>query len=219
MQKWYADNSEMSTEKGKPNVLIFGGVIVDNKSEKQIECLLRDVKMKYTQPTSPIKWNFKDLEKEYKKLNRQSDYESLKQFSNEWRTEIFERSLEIDYTVVLACTERYPSNKSLKEELKKLKTEVKAELKQLDGEKETAIKSEVKQRFDYQIPIAEVEKAGIDSKGAKCENHLEPLRDEYNAYRKANNLWEEIERQSTYEIVEDTLMRMPIDGEPEMFYS
>lgn len=109
--------------------------------------------------------------------------------------------------------------KALKEELKDLKTEVKAELKQLDGEKETAIKAEVKQRFDYQIPIAEVEKAGIDTKGAKCENHLEPLRDEYNAYRKANNLWEEIKRLSTYEIVEDTLMRMPIVGEPEMFYN
>lgn len=82
--------------------------------------------------------------------------------------------------------------KTLKEELKELKTEVKAELKQLDQEKETAIKTEVKQRFDYQIPIAEVEKAGIDSKGAKTDNHLEPLQDEYNAYRKANKLWEEI---------------------------
>ncbi|MFQ3577320.1 MAG: N-6 DNA methylase, partial [Cytophagales bacterium] len=109
--------------------------------------------------------------------------------------------------------------KELKEELKELKNEIKAELKQLDEEKETAIKAEIKQRFDYQIPIAEVEKAGIDSKGAKCENHLEPLRAEYNAYRKTNNLWEEIKRQSTYEILDDTLMRMPIVGEPEMFYS
>lgn len=109
--------------------------------------------------------------------------------------------------------------KTLKEEQKELKTEVKAELKQLDQEKETAIKAEVKQRFDYQIPIAEVEKAGIDTKGAKCENHLEPLRDEYNAYRKANKLWEEIKRQSTYEIIDDTLLRMPIVGEPEMFYN
>lgn len=109
--------------------------------------------------------------------------------------------------------------KTLKEELKELKTEAKAELKQLDEEKETAIKAEVKQRFDYQIPIAEVEKAGIDSKGAKCENHLVPLRDEYTAYRKDKNLWQEIKRQNTYEIVDDTLVRMPIVGEPEMFYS
>jgi type I restriction enzyme M protein len=109
--------------------------------------------------------------------------------------------------------------KTLKEELKELKTELKAELKQLDQEKETAIKAEVKQRFDYQIPIAEVEKAGIDSKGAKTDNHLEPLRDEYNTYRKANKLWEEIKRQSVYEIFGDALMRMPIIGEPEIFYN
>lgn len=109
--------------------------------------------------------------------------------------------------------------KTLKKELKELKTEVKAKLKQLDGEKETAIKTEVKQRFDYQIPIAEVEKAGIDTKGAKCENHLIPLLAEYATYRKANNLWEEIKRQSTYEILDDNLLRMPIVGEPEIFYN
>jgi type I restriction enzyme M protein len=109
--------------------------------------------------------------------------------------------------------------KTLKEELSELKIEVKIELKQLNSEKETSIKTEVKIRFDYQIPIAEVEKAGIDSTGAKTDNHLIPLRNEYSAYRKQNNLWEEIKRQSTYEIVDDILLRMPIVGEPEMFYS
>lgn len=120
MLKWYADNSEMSTEKGKPNVLVFGGVIVDNKSEKQVENLLKEVKRKYTYPTLPIKWNFKDLEKVYVEWGRQTDYELLKQKSYEWRTEIFERSLEIDYKIVLACTERYPSKiplKQIKEQL------------------------------------------------------------------------------------------------------
>jgi len=120
MLKWYADNSEMSTEKGKPNVLVFGGVIVDNKSEKQIESLLREIKTKYTCPTLPIKWNFKDLKDVYAEWNRQEDYELLKQKSYEWRTQIFERSLDIDYKVVLACTERYPSKiplKQIKEQL------------------------------------------------------------------------------------------------------
>ncbi len=115
MLKWYADNSEMSTVKGKPNVLIFGGVIVNNKSEKQIEQLLRKVKEKYTYPTLPIKWNFKDLKEVYEEWNRQKDYELLKQKSYEWRTEIFKESLNIDYTIVLACTERYPSSIPLKQ--------------------------------------------------------------------------------------------------------
>lgn len=37
MLKWYADNTELSTEKGKPNVLVFGGVIVDENSEKKLK--------------------------------------------------------------------------------------------------------------------------------------------------------------------------------------
>jgi hypothetical protein len=120
MLKWYADNSEMSTEKGKPNVLVFGGIIVDNKSEKQIETLLREIKSKYTNPTLPIKWNFKDLEDVYVEWKRQSDFEILKKKSYIWRTEIFERSLDIDYKVVLACTERYPSKIPLKKIKEKL---------------------------------------------------------------------------------------------------
>ena len=110
MLKWYADNTELSTEKGKPNVLIFGGVIVDEKSEKKIEKLLREVKGKYTYPTLPVKWNFKDLKPTYKEFNRLKDYETLLKNSYEWRNELFTRSLEIDYKVILACTERYSSD-------------------------------------------------------------------------------------------------------------
>lgn len=120
MLKWYADNSELSSKKGKPNVLVFGGVIVDNNSEKQIQNLLREVKEKYTDPNFPVKWNFKDLEIVYTEWDRKADYEHLKHESSEWRREIFERSLEIDYTVVLACTERYQSKKPLQEIKEKL---------------------------------------------------------------------------------------------------
>ncbi|OQC35017.1 MAG: hypothetical protein BWX63_02486 [Bacteroidetes bacterium ADurb.Bin041] len=55
-------------------------------------------------------------------------------------------------------------------------------------------------------------------KRVKCENQLEHLRYEYNKYRKANNLWKEIKRQSTYEIFDDKLLRIPIVGDPEVFY-
>ncbi|MBP1838867.1 DUF3800 domain-containing protein [Formosa algae] len=113
MLKWYADNTELSTEKGKPNVLVFGGVIVDENSEKKIEKLLRDIKSKYTYPTLPLKWNFKDLKPTYKEFNRLKEYEALLKDSYEWRNEIFTRSLDIDYKVILACTQRYPSDKPL----------------------------------------------------------------------------------------------------------
>jgi hypothetical protein len=114
MLKWYADNTELSTEKGKPNVLLFGGVVVDSKSEKQIEKLLRDVKDKYTYPTLPIKWNFKDLKENYIEWNRLEQYETLLKDSYKWRTEIVEKSLRIDYKIILAAIQRYPSDKPLK---------------------------------------------------------------------------------------------------------
>lgn len=120
MLKWYADNSEMSSEKGKPNVLMFGGVIVNETAEKQIEQLLRSVKSQYTYPTLPIKWNFKDLKSVYEEWNRESDYLQMLSESYKWRKEIFEQSKDIDYKVVIACTERYPSKiplKILKEQL------------------------------------------------------------------------------------------------------
>ena len=55
---------------------------------------------------------------------------------------------------------------------------------------ENETKKLVKERFDYQIPIAEVQKAGISTTGAPIENELEPLEQEFTAYRKENNLWD-----------------------------
>ena len=114
MLKWYADNTELSTQKGKPNVLLFGGVVVNSKSEKQIESLLREVKGKYTSPILPIKWNFKDLRENYEEWKCLEQYEILLKNSHKWRTEIIERSLEIDYKIILAAIQRYPSDKPLK---------------------------------------------------------------------------------------------------------
>ena len=53
---------------------------------------------------------------------------------------------------------------------------------------ETETKKLVKERFDYQIPIAEVQKAGISTTGAPIENELLPLETEYTEYRKEHSL-------------------------------
>lgn len=52
------------------------------------------------------------------------------------------------------------------------------------------VKEQIKQKVDYQIPIADINKAGINSTGGKEENQLpEPLK-AYTEYRIANNIWE-----------------------------
>ena len=88
---------------------------------------------------------------------------------------------------------------------------------------ENEIKALVKERFDYVIPIAEVQKAGISTTGAKIENELEPLEEEFTEYRKENKLWEKHVRATKYNVSDDgTMLRTRfIDGvacEPEPFY-
>ncbi|MFK8298145.1 N-6 DNA methylase [Capnocytophaga cynodegmi] len=114
--------------------------------------------------------------------------------------------------------------KTLKEELKALKAEVRTQTKQLDQEKEAQIKAEVKQVFNYTIPIAEVEKAGISTTGAKIENQLEPLAEEFTEYRQDTPLWENVLSQVKYEVIDNQLRRTRfVKGEaisePEIFYN
>ncbi|MGB2136892.1 MAG: hypothetical protein ACPHVU_04755, partial [Flavobacteriaceae bacterium] len=63
--KWYADNSELSSVKGETDVLLFGGVILDELTSNKIKELMIKIKSQYTYPTMPIKWNMKDLKDTY----------------------------------------------------------------------------------------------------------------------------------------------------------
>lgn len=56
---------------------------------------------------------------------------------------------------------------------------------------EKEIKDKIKDCFNYEIPISEIERAGITSTGAKCENDLLPLYEEFSTYRKKHKLWKE----------------------------
>jgi len=100
------------------------------------------------------------------------------------------------------------------EEKKKLK----AELKQLEEKMAGEIKTIIKKEFDYEIPIAEVEKAGISTTGSEIENELIPLKEEYNAYRSQHNLWDNKFELITYEIADDNQIYRMVAGEPQSFY-
>jgi len=102
---------------------------------------------------------------------------------------------------------------------KEEKKELRNKLKALQEKVETEIKTQIKQEFDYQIPIAEVEKAGISTTGAKIENELIPLCKEFTEYRKQNQLWENKYDTISYEVMEDGKMfRIPTVGEPQEIY-
>ena len=106
-----------------------------------------------------------------------------------------------------------------------VKKQLRKDLKELELKIETEIKAQIKKGFDYQIPIAEVEKAGISTTGAQIENELEPLAKEFKAYRKENKLWEGKFDYITYDTDDKGgFYRIPYIGEqavaqePEVFY-
>ena len=65
-----------------------------------------------------------------------------------------------------------------------------ARMKQIELKKQEEMKPLIKEWFDYQIPIAKVEKAGITTTGAPCENELNDVLAEYRAYNTQNPLWD-----------------------------
>ena len=76
----------------------------------------------------------------------------------------------------------------------------------------------VKRYFDYDIPIAKIDDAGITTTGAASEgNQLPSLVEEYKAYRMKHALWQTGNRKSRYiAIDEDHFERVFFDEEDEM---
>lgn len=101
------------------------------------------------------------------------------------------------------------------EEKKKLRSE----LNTIEDKVDQEIKEQVKKDFNYQVPIAEVEKAGISTTGTAIENELKPLAIEYTSYRQQTNLWEQKFREISYAIVDDDILRTGLVEEPEAFYN
>lgn len=95
------------------------------------------------------------------------------------------------------------------------KREAKLKLKQICAKIEEESKPLIKERFDYTIPIALVEKAGITTTGAECENELTQLRKEFDSYRVENKLWETPNKDYQYKLEGDKLMRTCNDKEWE----
>ncbi len=83
------------------------------------------------------------------------------------------------------------------------KKELKKRLKEIDEQIENEIKIEIKNNFNYQIPIAEVEKAGISTTGAEIENELKPLVEEFKVFRKTAKIWDKKINSISYTITED----------------
>jgi len=88
---------------------------------------------------------------------------------------------------------------------KKAKTKA---LKEIEVKKEAEIKEKTKELFNYEIPIVQVEKAGITTTGAKCENELEDVAKEFKNYRDLKGLWAVNKPDIFYKINGEKLIRI-----------
>ena len=107
---------------------------------------------------------------------------------------------------------------------KEEKKAYRAKLKALQEKTEAEVKTIVKEKFDDEIPIAEIQKAGISTTGAEIENELIPLAKEFTPYRIANKLWDVPFKNIKYQTDEDgNVFRIRKTGdmvsELEQFYN
>ncbi|QGM80269.1 N-6 DNA methylase [Otariodibacter oris] len=136
-----------------------------------------------------------------------------------------------EYTTILKTAKKNAENKREKEITvlqdkiktrgidKEEKKELKEKLKQVQQQMEDEIKMEVKTKFDYEIPIVEVEKAGISTTGTKIENELEPIAKEFTKYRIEKRLWNDHYTTVQYDEYDGKFQRIVAFGEPEIFYT
>ncbi len=134
----------------------------------------------------------------------------FKKFTDNEAIEYEQAKTKAHEQVIAKYAERVTELKAFIKNKENSRTEIKAkkaELKALELQIEQEINPIVKQLFDYQIPIAQVQKAGITTTGAECENELEDLLKEYTTYRKEHKLWESTAKQYEYKIVDEHLYK------------
>ena len=72
---------------------------------------------------------------------------------------------------------------------KEEKKELRAKLKALEYKIAEEVKQQIKEQFDYVIPISDIKEAGITSTGTKGNNQLPELLKIFTEYRKEKRLW------------------------------
>ncbi len=114
MNTYYADLTEFKSNKEAKtkDVVVLGGILISNSEEQKLSTLIRQVKTKYVNPDMPIKYNFKDLKPVYESFNLLSEFDNLLKKSRDWRKEIVELSLQVDYKIIIAIIKNFQSHKA-----------------------------------------------------------------------------------------------------------
>lgn len=114
---------------------------------------------------------------------------------------------------IKALQEKIVAEKAKKLKVKAVILMAEKELKDIEKTIIEEAKPLIKEYFDYEIPIAMVEDAGITTTGAVSSgNQLPTLQEEYKAYRTTNELWKETNSFVSYTINADGKIFRKSDG-------
>ncbi|MBR3938746.1 MAG: N-6 DNA methylase [Bacteroidales bacterium] len=132
-------------------------------------------------------------------------------------------TVKMKYNSELSEIDRSLSLRGKDAPTKEEKNELKARKKKLEEQIAIEVRQIIKEEFDYEIAIAKVEKAGINTVGAVIENELIPLENEFHSYRQENKLWDTPVKDTSYELLTNgNIYRIRIAdniaSEPEIFY-
>ena len=118
-----------------------------------------------------------------------------------------EATVDAKYAEELSSIESKLAKRGKEAVSKEEKKELTENKKQILDHKIDEIRSIIKEKFDYEIPVAEVKKAGISTTGTPIENELIPLAEEFTPYRKEMHLWEVPEKENKYKLSDDSIIR------------
>lgn len=147
--------------------------------------------------------------------NEAFEYENIKSYAID--------TIEAKYFSELSDIERQLAKRGKEVLSRDEKKELNARKKKINEQKNAEIKAVIKEHFNYEIPIAEVQKAGISTTGAAIENELIPLAEEFTPYRKEMRLWNVPVKCTKYNLCDDgSIYRIRMAenyvSEPEVFY-
>lgn len=140
----------------------------------------------------------------------------MKKFTKEERKQYAEIVGDVKSQIREKYADLIAHNEAIISDKKNSKNEIKISkmaLNELTIAMELEAKPIIKERFDYQIPIAQIEKAGITTTGAECDNELDALLKEYTPYRKEQALWDSLKLDYSYKIESDKLHRKLHDND------
>ncbi len=120
MIKFYLDHTEFKVDREAPinDTIIIGGILITHEEEQKLTSIIREIKSRYVNPDLPLKYNMRDLKSKFEEHNLKAEFEKMLHESAEWRIELFKRSLDVDFKIIIAVIQNFQADKKGQKDIK-----------------------------------------------------------------------------------------------------